>query len=96
VAFCKLYDQKNTLAADDMLNDVVLPFFDSHEVPLLCILADRGSEYCGNREHHEYTLYLEVENMYCYGKTPMQTSIASIQLTNEKLICYAESDGQPA
>jgi transposase InsO family protein len=52
-AFCKLYDRKNALVAADMLNDVVLPFFDSHELPLLRILTDRGSEYCGNREHSD-------------------------------------------
>jgi hypothetical protein len=28
--------------------DRVVPFFDSQEVKLLRVLADRGSEYCGN------------------------------------------------
>jgi transposase InsO family protein len=32
-------------------------------VPLLRILTDRGSEYCGNREYHEYELYLQVEGI---------------------------------
>jgi len=27
------------------------------------VLTDRGSEYCGNREHHEYALYLELEDI---------------------------------
>jgi hypothetical protein len=27
------------------------------------VLADRGTEYCGQREHHEYELYLAVENI---------------------------------
>lgn len=40
-----------------MLNDRVIPFFDSKEIPVLRVLTDRGSEYCGNREHHEYELY---------------------------------------
>ena len=44
----------------DMLNDRVLPFFEEHDVPLLRILTDRG-EYCGNRETHEYQLYLDIE-----------------------------------
>jgi hypothetical protein len=52
-AFCKLYDRKNALAAAGMLNDVVLPFFESHELPLLRILTGCGSEYCGNREHSD-------------------------------------------
>ena len=63
VAFAKLYDRKNALVAADMLNDQVVPFFDEHEIPLLRILTDRGSEYCGNREHHEYQLYLDLENI---------------------------------
>ena len=29
----------------------------------LRILTDRGSEYCGNPERHEYELYLAVENI---------------------------------
>jgi hypothetical protein len=29
----------------------------------LRILTDRGTEFCGNRENHEYELYLAVENI---------------------------------
>ena len=63
VAFAKLYDRKNALVAADILNDRVLPFFDENEVPLLRVLTDRGTEYCGNRETHEYQLYLAIENI---------------------------------
>jgi transposase InsO family protein len=63
VAVLKLYDRKNALVAADLLNDRVLPFFEENEIPLLRVLTDRGSEYCGNREHHEYQLYLAVENI---------------------------------
>jgi transposase InsO family protein len=63
VAIAKLYDRKNALVAADLLNDRVLPFFEEHEIPLLRILTDRGSEYCGNRQHHEYQLSLAVENI---------------------------------
>jgi len=63
VAHVKLYDRKNALVAADHLNDRVIPFFDEHGIDLLRILTDRGSEYCGNREEHEYQLYLAVENI---------------------------------
>lgn len=63
VAFAKLYDRKNALVAADLLNDRVIPFFEGAEIPLLRILTDRGTEYCGNREHHEYQLYLEIEDI---------------------------------
>jgi transposase InsO family protein len=63
VAFAKLYDRKHAITAADTLNDRVLPFFEEYSVPLLRILTDRGSEYCGNRESHEYALYLDIENI---------------------------------
>ena len=63
VAFAKLYDRKNALVAADMLNDRVLPFFEEEDVPVLRMLTDRGTEFCGNREHHEYQLYLAIENI---------------------------------
>lgn len=64
VSFTKLYDKKNALVAADMLNDQVVPFFDEHELRLLCVLTDRGHEYCGQREQHEYQLYLAIEDIY--------------------------------
>jgi transposase InsO family protein len=63
VATAKLYDRKNALIAADMLNDGVLPFFEEHGIGLLRILTDRGTEYCGAREHHEYELYLALEDI---------------------------------
>jgi transposase InsO family protein len=63
VAFAKLYDRKNALVAAEMLNDGVLPFFEEQDVRLLRVLTDRGTEYCGNRESHEYQLYLAVEDI---------------------------------
>jgi len=63
VAFAKLYDRKNALVAADHLNDKVLPFFEESNVTLLRVLTDRGTEYCGAREHHEYQLYLALEDI---------------------------------
>jgi transposase InsO family protein len=63
VAFAKLYDRKNALVAADMLNDRVVPFFEEHDVRLLRVLTDRGTEYCGKREDHEYQLYLTLEDI---------------------------------
>ena len=63
VAFVKLYDRKNALVAADLLNDRVLLFYEEHGIPLLRVLTDRGTEFCGRREHHEYELYLAIENI---------------------------------
>ena len=63
VAFCKLYDRKTPITAADLLNDKVVPFFEEHEIPLCRVLTDRGTEYCGRPESHEYELYLAVEDI---------------------------------
>lgn len=149
VAAAKLYDRKNALVAADMLNDKVLPLYEQYDIKLLRILTDRGTEYCGAREHHEYQLYLTIEDIdhsktkarspqtngicerlhrtmqdefyaiafrkkiytsieelqsdldqwldyyntqrphsgrYCFGKTPMQTFLDSIDLAKEKMV----------
>jgi hypothetical protein len=56
-------DRKTPITAADLLNDRVVPFFDEKEVKLSRVLTDRGTEYCGNPEHHEYELYLAVEDI---------------------------------
>lgn len=149
VAHAKLYTQKHAITAADLLNDRVIPFFEEHEIPLLRILTDRGTEYCGKKDQHEYQLYLALEDIdhtktkakspqtngicerfhktileefyqiafrkkiyatleelqadldqwiekynqerphsgrYCYGKTPMQTFLDSIELAKEKIL----------
>ena len=63
VAFAKLYLQKHAITAADLLNDRVVPFFEEHQIPLLRILTDRGTEYCGKKDQHEYQLYLAIENI---------------------------------
>ena len=63
VAFTKLYTTKTPITAADLLNDRVLPFFIENELPLLRILTDRGTEYCGKVERHDYQLYLAVNDI---------------------------------
>ena len=63
VAFAKLYTTKTPITSADLLNDRVLPFFEEHSLPLLRILTDRGTEYCGKAEHHDYQLYLAVNDI---------------------------------
>lgn len=63
VAFAKLYDNKHAITSADILNDKVLPFFEEQRIPLLRILTDRGTEFKGKLEHHEYELYLHIEGI---------------------------------
>ena len=63
VAFAKLYTTKTPITAADVLNDKVLLFFEQHELPMLRILTDRGTEYCGKADQHDYQLYLAINDI---------------------------------
>jgi transposase InsO family protein len=149
VAFAKLYDRKTPRTAADLLNDQVVPCFETPEGPLSRVLTERGTESWGSLDHQEDELYLAGENIdhtrtkvtspqttgicerfhktilnefyrlvfrkklssgrdelqaelqgwlreyneerphqgrWCYGKTPMQTFVATIPLAKEKLL----------
>lgn len=62
-AFAKLYTEKTALVAAHALNETVLPWFQSQDVPLLRVLTDRGTEYCGKVDEHAYQLFLSIENI---------------------------------
>lgn len=63
VAACKLYTTKTPITAADLLNDRVLPLFEEHEMTILRMLTDRGTEYCGKIEQHDYELYLAINDI---------------------------------
>lgn len=63
IAHCKLYTTKTPITAADLLNDKVLPFYEAQGLPVLRILTDRGTEYCGKVEQHDYQLYLAINDI---------------------------------
>jgi hypothetical protein len=63
VGFGKLYTSRLPITAADILNERVLPFFEEQGVPVLRILTDRGTEYCGRRDSHPYELYLALNDI---------------------------------
>ncbi len=63
VAMAKLYTTKTPITAADLLNDRVLPFFDEHGMGVIRMLTDRGTEYCGKPEAHDYQLYLALNDI---------------------------------
>lgn len=63
VAHCKLYTTKTPITAADLLNDRVLPFYASEQLPVLRILTDRGTEYCGKADSHDFQLYIAVNDI---------------------------------
>lgn len=50
------YDRKTPITAADVLNHRGVPFPDAHDVPLLRILTDRGTDHCASPERHQYDL----------------------------------------
>lgn len=62
-AQAKLYTTKTPITAADLLNDRVLPLFEEHGMGILRMLTDRGTEYCGKVEQHDYELYLAVNDI---------------------------------
>ncbi len=63
IGFAKLYTSKHAITAADLLNDRILPWYEEQSVRLLRILTDRGTEYNGSIENHEYQLYLAIEDI---------------------------------
>jgi transposase InsO family protein len=63
VAHCKLYTNKTPITAADLLNDRVLPFYEAQDLPMLRILTDRGTEFCGRVDQHDYQLYLAINDI---------------------------------
>jgi transposase InsO family protein len=78
VACAKLYTTKTPITAADLLNDKVLPLFEEHGLPMLRILTDRGTEYCGRPEQHDFQLYLavnDIEHSKTKAKSPQTNGI---------------------
>lgn len=63
VAACNLYTMKTSITAAHLLNDKVLPLFEDSGMKLSRVLTDRGSEYCGKPDEHDYELYLAINNI---------------------------------
>ncbi len=73
LAFAKLYDSQSAQTAIDLLEDRVLPFFESYDVPLQNIVTDHGAEYLGNADHHPFERYLAsktVDHVLTVSKNP--------------------------
>ena len=78
VGFAKVYTAKIPVTAADLLNDRVLPFFEDQRIPVLRVLTDRGTEYCGSPDKHPYELYLqlnEIEHTKTKVKSPQTNGI---------------------
>jgi len=78
VGVAKLYTSKVPINAADLLNDRVIPFFEKHGIPLLRVLTDRGTEYCGKPDAHDYQLFLalnDIDHTRTKTKSPQTNGI---------------------
>jgi transposase InsO family protein len=74
----KLYTTKRPITSADLLNDRVLPFFQEQGMGMLRILTDRGTEFCGKAEQHDYELFLavnEIEHTKTKARHPQTNGI---------------------
>lgn len=62
-AHCKVYTTKTPITAADLLNDRVIPFFEENGIFLLRTLTDRGTEFCGKQDQHDYQLFLAIHDI---------------------------------
>ncbi len=66
------------MTAADILNDRVVLFFENHMIPVMRVLIDRGTEYCGAPEKHLYELFLQmndIEHTMTKAKSPQTIGI---------------------
>lgn len=73
-----MYTAKVPVTAADILNDRALPFFENHMIPVIRVLTDRGTEYCGAPEKHLYELFLQmndIEHTMTKAKSPQTNGI---------------------
>jgi len=78
VAFAKVYTAKIPVTAADTLNDRVLPFFEPQSIPVMRVITDRGTEFCGTPDKHPYELYLqlnEIEHTKTKARSPQTNGI---------------------
>ena len=78
VGFAKLYTSKAPINSADILNDRVIPFFDKYGIPILRMLTDRGTEFCGKPDKHDYELFLalnDIDHTKTKAKNPQTNGI---------------------
>jgi transposase InsO family protein len=66
------------VAAADVLNDRVLPFFEQQGAKVLRVPTDRGTEFCGRWDQHPYKVFLafhEIEHTRAKANGPQTNGI---------------------
>ena len=62
-AWGRLYPNKLPVTAVHIMNNHVLPTFDSRQARVSTVLSDNGRESCGRPDRHPYELFLQLEDI---------------------------------
>lgn len=62
-AWARLYPSKLPVTAVHLMNNDVLPTFETHGVKIETVLSDNGREFCGRPDQHPYELFLQLEDI---------------------------------
>lgn len=62
-AWARLYPNKLPVTAAQLLNNDILPTFESHAATINAVLSDNGREFCGREDRHPYELFLQLEGI---------------------------------
>lgn len=99
VVHCKLYTTKTPITAADLLNDRVLPFYQSQGLPMLRILTDRGTQITFRKKLYSSLEELQFDlddwlkfyntgrthqGKVCNGRTPFATLLDGKHIWAEK------------
>jgi transposase InsO family protein len=62
-AWARLYPSKLPVTAVHLMNNDVIPTFESHGTKIDTVLSDNGREFCGRPDQHPYELFLQLEDI---------------------------------
>ena len=62
-AWARLYSSKLPVTAVHLMNNDVIPTFETHAAKIDTVLSDNGREFCGRPDQHPYELFLQLEEI---------------------------------
>ena len=79
--------------------DRVIPFYEEHGISLVRILTDRGTEFCGKPDTHDYQLFLvlnDIDDSRTKTKSPQSNGICErFQKTALDAWFFKYNNGRP-
>lgn len=61
--WARLHTSKLPVTAVHLMNNDVIPTFETHDAKIETVLSDNGREFCGREDRHPYELFLQLEDI---------------------------------